>query len=122
MAECLEQLQAVSEGRVDPLSVAHAWQGDDVAFRLGGWRYLVQWLIRARLVPADDVANRLVQKLQTIAESVDCQSLYRFQDRIDRAINTLGSGLNRQLVLEDLLISWAAMPTRRQNNGMQSNR
>jgi DNA polymerase-3 subunit delta' len=122
MAECLEQLQAVSEGRLDPLAVASEWKGDDEALRLGGWRQWVQWLIRARLVPADDVASKLAQKLQTIAESVDCQNLYGFLDRIDKALSTLGSGLNRQLVLEDLLMRWAAMPRRRQNNVMQGSR
>ncbi len=122
MTECLEQLQAVSEGRLDPLAVAIEWHGDDVALRLGGWRQWVQWLIRTRLAPADEVAGGLAQKLQTIVESVDCQNLYRFLDRIDGALNTLGSGLNRQLVLEDLLMRWAAMPKRRQNNVMQGSR
>lgn len=122
MAECLEQLQGVSEGRLDPLTVAAEWQGDDMALRLGGWRQWLQWLIRARLVPGDKVASGLAQKLQTITESVDCKSLYTFLDRIDSALNTLGSGLNRQLVLEDLMMRWAAMPGRRQNNVMQGSR
>jgi DNA polymerase-3 subunit delta' len=122
MADCLDQLQGVSEGRLDPLAVASEWRGDDMALRLAGWRQWVQWLIRARLVPADAAAGKLAQKLQTVTESVDCQNLYAFLDRLDSALNTLGSGLNRQLVLEDLLIDWAAMPTRRQNNVMQGSR
>ncbi len=122
MAECLEQLQALGEGRLDPLAVASAWQGDDIALRLGGWRQWLQWLIRARLAPVDKVASGVVQKLQTITESVDCKALYQFMDRIDSALATLGSGLNRQLVLEDLMVRWASMPTRRQNNVMQGSR
>jgi site-specific recombinase XerC len=104
------------------MAVASDWQGDDMALRLGGWRQWMQWLIRARLVPIDGTASKLAQKLQTVVESVDCQKLYALLDRIDSTLNTLGSGLNRQLALEDLLIRWAAMPTRRQNNVTQGSR
>lgn len=119
MADCLDQLQGVSEGRLDPLTVASEWKGDDMALRLTGWRQWMQWLIRARLLPADETTGKLAQKLQTVVESVDCQDLYTLMDRLDSALNSLGSGLNRQLVLEDLLIRWASMPTRRQNNVAQ---
>ena len=122
MAECLEQLRGVSEGRLDPLGVAAEWQGDDMTLRLGSWRQWLQSLIRARLVPSDTLALSVAQKLQTIAESVDCKSLYTFLDRINSALNTLGSGLNRQLVLEDLMMRWAAMPARRQNNVVEGSR
>ncbi|TCK18314.1 DNA polymerase-3 subunit delta' [Thiogranum longum] len=120
--DSLQQLQAVGEGRLDPLTVASEWQGDELALRLAGWRQWLQWLIRAQFVPADNGAVNMAQKLHTITESVDCQNLYAFMDRIDSARNALGSGLNRQLMLEDLLIRWAAMPTGRQNNVMQGSR
>lgn len=120
--DSLQQLQAVGEGRLDPLAVASEWQGDELALRLDGWRRWLQWLIRAQLAPASNIAGNMAQKLQTIAESVDCQNLYAFLDRLDSARNALGSGLNRQLMLEDLLVRWAAMPTRRQNNVMQGSR
>ena len=118
----LQQLQAVGEGRLDPLTVASEWQGDALALRLDGWRRWLQWLIRAQLAPADSIAGNMAQKLQTLAESVDCQSLYAFLDRLDSARNALASGLNRQLMLEDLLVRWAAMPTRRQKNVAQGSR
>ncbi len=122
MAECLEQLQAVAEGRTDPLAVASAWQGNEEALRLRSWRQWVEALIRLRLVPDADSGSELAQKLQTLVESVDCKSLYALLDRLDRASGTLGSGLNRQLVLEDLLTRWAAMRTKRQKNVMQGSR
>ncbi|VAW79696.1 DNA polymerase III delta prime subunit [hydrothermal vent metagenome] len=122
MANSLEQLRSVCEGRLDPLTVAVEWQGDTIALRLEGWRLLLQGMIRTRLVPEEHSVNGLAQKLQTIVESVDCKSLYAFLDRVDSALNTLGSGLNRQLVLEDLLMRWAALPARRQNNVAQGSR
>ncbi len=118
LGDSLQQLRAVSEGQLDPLTVAGEWQGDELPLRLAGWRQWLQWLIRAQLVPSDSVAKNMAQKLQTITESVDCQDLYAFLDRVDSARNALGSGLNRQMMLEDLLIRWAAMPTIRQNNVM----
>ncbi len=123
LEECLGQLQAVAEGRTDPLAVAGDWQGDGEAFRLRSWRQWVQGLIRWKLASgADSGPLELAQKLQSVAESVDCKSLYAFLDRLDRALGTLGSGLNRQLVLEDLLTRWAAMPARRQKRVTQGSR
>jgi len=122
MVECLEQLQAVAEGRTDPLTVASAWAGNEEALRLSSWRRWVQELIRLRLAPGTGHGGELAQKLQTLVESVDCKRLYALLDRLDRASGTLGSGLNRQLVLEDLLTRWAAMPTKRQKNVTQGSR
>ncbi len=122
MDECLQQLQAVGAGRLDPLAVASEWHGDDMALRLASWRQWLQWMIRARLAPAENSHSELAQKLQTLVESVDCNGLYHFMDRVDKALNTLGSGLNRQLMMEDLLMRWAALPARRQNSVAQGSR
>jgi len=51
----------------------------------------------------------VAQKLQPIAETVDCRQLFDLLDKVADALNSLGSGLNRQLILEDLLIFWAKL-------------
>ena len=51
----------------------------------------------------------VAQKLQRIVETVDCRQLFDLSDKVSNALNSLGSGLNRQLILEDLLIFWAKL-------------
>jgi DNA polymerase-3 subunit delta' len=108
----LKELAAVFRGGQDPLRLAAEWQGEHEARTLSWWqgwlRSLVRWQ-QAGLPPAEP---QVAQTLQQISESVDCRQLYELSDRLSAALNSLGSGLNRQLLLEDLLIDWAGLAGR----------
>ena len=58
----------------------------------------------------DSAEPAVAQELRRIVESVDCRDLHKLADRVSNALNNMGTGLNQQLVLEDLLISWADLP------------
>ncbi len=105
----LEELWEVFCGQLDPVPLAAQWMGKQESQTLHWWlhwlRDLVSWQIGGRQ-PAE---ASVVHKLQKISESVDSRQICRLADAVTRALNSIGSGLNRQLILEDLLISWAGM-------------
>lgn len=108
----LAELAAVFNGKEDPLRLAADWQDEHAARRLLWWQGWLQAILRwqqAGLPPAEAL---VAQTLQQISESVDCRHLYELSDRITAALNSFGSGLNRQLLLEDLLIDWARLAGR----------
>ena len=97
--------------------MAAQWMGKQESQTLHWWlrwlRDLVSWQIGGRRPTEASV----VDKLQKISESVDSRQICSLADAVTRALNSIGSGLNRQLILEDLLISWAGMgPTGRNGN------
>ena len=108
----LEQLAAVGGGRMDPLQAAKDWQGEGERQSLEWWRLWLQALIRWKLAERAPQEPDVVQKLQQFTERVDCRQMFDLSDRIAKALNSMGSGLNQQLVLEDLLIVWARLPKR----------
>lgn len=117
----LEELWQVFSGRLDPVLLAGQWLGKQESQTLHWWlrwlRDLISWQM-GRRQPADVEA---VQKLQKISESVDSRQICNLADQVIRALNGLGSGLNRQLILEDLLINWAGMGAMGKNGSRAGN-
>lgn len=105
----LHELLAVFNGRLDPVRVADEWAKANEAGALQWWQSSLQALIRCQQAGQAPGEARLVQMLRQITEKVDCRQLFELSDRITTAVNSLGSGLNRQLLLEDLLIEWARL-------------
>ena len=105
----LEELRRVFCGQLDPVLLASQWLGKQEAETLHWWlrwlRDLVSWQIGGR----QPTEAGVVQKLQKISESVDSRQICALADGVNAALNSIGSGLNRQLILEDLLISWAGI-------------
>lgn len=117
LTACLDTLAAVFAGSADPLRVAAEWSGGDIAAQaqwLDWWRQWLEDLIRWRQASQPPASEKVVQKLQTVAETVDCSFMFELHDRIDRALIELGSGLNRQLLFEGLLIDWASLNAQQQ--------
>lgn len=109
-ARYLLQLQGVFEGSLDPLQVASDWAAEQEPVGLEGWRAWLEDAIRWKIAGYPTFAGPDAEQLQQIAETVDCRVLFDLTDRIANALNNMSSGLNRQLILEDLLISWAGQP------------
>jgi DNA polymerase III subunit delta' len=108
---CLDELLAVYYGKQDPLKAAEQWARDVDAQRniMQWWQQWIYSLIRWKQTGLAEREIEVAQKLQQIVEKVDCTKLFVLSDRLASAISALASGLNRQLLLEDLLIDWAGM-------------
>jgi DNA polymerase-3 subunit delta' len=105
--QCLQQLQLIFEGSLDPLRVAADWGAEQQQAGLEGWRAWIEEAIRWKIAGYSSSERPDRIQLQQILEKVDCRVLFNLADRIGNALNNMGTGLNRQLILEDLLISWA---------------
>lgn len=113
--DCLDELVAVYSGKQDPLKAAELWARDIDTQRsmMQWWQQWVNSLIRWQQTGSAEREIEVAQKLQQIVEKVDCTKLFELSDRLARAISGLASGLNRQLLLEDLLIDWAGMSVKK---------
>lgn len=111
----LDQLEKIATGALDPITVAKEWYAESMQETLGWWRTWLQDLIRWQMAGQQPAGASTVHKLQRAAETVDCRFIYELQDRVIKASNMSGSGLNQQLLMEDLLISWARLTQQASN-------
>jgi len=109
-ARCLVQLAQVAGGEMDPIHLAKEWSGEQQAQILEWWADWIRELIRWQQAGLPAAEPAVAQELRRIVESVDCRDLHKLADRVSNALNNMGTGLNQQLLLEDLLISWADLP------------
>ncbi|MGV6826480.1 MAG: hypothetical protein ACWA5Q_05845 [bacterium] len=110
----LESFLGVAEQRNDPLSIAEPILKDlDVQSILG---FLMEWnevLIRYRVDPSHQEMGfgAQEQRLKTLLKRLDLERLYRFKDRVVRAMLQLSNNASPQLLLDDLLIYWNRINT-----------
>lgn len=94
--------------RREPLEVAANWQRSELAAVL---RWLYAWtasMIRLKSAGAPPVLPRSeLEALQTAAEGIPLQRLFRYLDEVGAAATRLDGALNAQLVIESLLAPWA---------------
>lgn len=101
----------VARGETDPVTVAGAWAAHgarECLFWVGAW---VIDMIRLKSAgPTAVVANRdLRERLQWLGERLDLKTLYGHLDRVLEASRLVDGQLNQQLLLEDLLTTWAGL-------------
>ncbi len=115
--EMLEQFVRISAGQCDPVATAQQWSQQkrvsDAVFWLNSWVVDIIRLKHSSQPPL--LANRdVAEQLQILARDIGSQQLFAFQERVTKASRYLQQGsINPQLLLEDLLITWAALARQR---------
>ncbi len=113
-AAWLDALLSIRAGKTDPLRVAADWAGDEAVAPL---HWLGSWLmdmIRLVSVPGARIRNRdLAEPLETLARPCSTTQLYQFLDQVWEAIRLSRTSVNRQLVIEGLLINWSRAQAQR---------
>ena len=102
-------LVEVLEGRLDPLAVAAQWGRDE---QLQAVHWLQGWLmdlVRIRLSgnTASIRSVDLADTLQRLAARLDARELFRQMERLNRVLQVADGVLNRQLMVEEILLAWA---------------
>jgi len=92
----------------EPATVAEKWSKFPCE-TLADW--MISWtmdMIRLRAVPRNRAIDNpdLAERLQSPAQKINMQDLFRFLDRLNAARKMLSSQVNRQLLLEEMLILW----------------
>lgn len=109
-SKLLDEFAAILAQREDPVALAARWSRLPLE-RLLEW--YSGWLIDSLRLKADPAVRDLInpdqrKRLQAIGERVESDQLYRLLDEAYRVIRSLGTPLNPQLTLEDLLLTLAA--------------
>ena len=103
------ELVDILDGRAAPLTVAQAWSKDE---DMQAIRWLRDWLmdlLRIRMTGQTGAvcSTDIVDGLEALAGRLDCKIMFEQLDRIDRTLRLSASGLNRQLMTDDILLAWA---------------
>lgn len=106
--EFFQNWRELLERRAEPVLLAEKW-AKFPAETLADW--MLSWtmdLIRLRSAPVyADIDNLdLAEGLQATAQTLNLRSLFAYLDRLNTARRQLTSQVNRQLLLEDLLVRW----------------
>lgn len=111
-SELIAALQSVAEHQTEPTSVAERWHKEaELDVMIGWWSSMTADLLRLALAgPEVELHNPdLRPRLQSLSGRLDLVSLGECWDRLLQANRALGTNINRQLLLEELLISWAEL-------------
>jgi DNA polymerase-3 subunit delta' len=101
-------------GQESPLTVAQGWAADE---DLKGLRWMREWLmdmLRIRLsgqtqgIHGIDLQDGLLK----LARKLDSRVLFGLLDGINRMLKLADSTLNRQMMIEDILLAWAEQTSR----------
>jgi DNA polymerase-3 subunit delta' len=103
------ELVDILEGRAAPLAVALAWSKEE---DMQAVRWLRDWLmdllkIRMTGKTAAVRGRDMLDGLEALAGRLDSKLMFAQLDRINRLLHMAGSSLNRQLMMEDILLAWA---------------
>jgi DNA polymerase-3 subunit delta' len=107
-------LVAIQAGQESPLTVAQSWAADG---EMQGLRWMREWLmdmLRIRLggaapgIRGVDLRDRLTE----LALKQDSKVLFGLLDGINRMLRLADSTLNRQMMMEDILLDWAEQTSR----------
>jgi len=105
-------LAAIIEGRRDPVGIAAAWLKLDIKLSLY-WVYtLLVDMIRLKAVstPPMFMNSDFKADLARMAQKMDIKALYQRLDQLLETWRQLETPVNKQLLLEDLLLAWAPAP------------
>lgn len=105
-------LSAVAEGRRDPVGTAAGWLKLDIKLSL---YWLYTWLVdmirlKAVSTPPMFTNTDFEADLARMAQKMDVKILYQRLDQIVEAWRQVETPVNKQLLLEDLLLAWAPVP------------
>ena len=103
-----DTLVGLCNGSQEPVSVAQAWAKDE---DLKGLVWMREWLmdlLKIRLTGQIDGIHGidLAERLQRLASKLDSRVLFRQLDAVNRNLRLTDSSLNRQLVMEEVLLAW----------------
>lgn len=109
--QCFNELMAVAERRMHPVSAAERWQELDLTMLLTwlfGW---VADLIKCRYrLPTEMLVNADANPhLNKLAKRLKLTDIYPFYDHLLVCRARLDTQINKQLLIEELLLKWAKL-------------
>jgi DNA polymerase-3 subunit delta' len=110
-SECFKTWLAIAKQQANPVTVAEAWlklpQADLLLWTSSWTTDLIKCRCRTR--PGNIYNPDLSASLQELARRLDLKSLYRLYDLILASRRRLDTQINKQLILEEILILWSQL-------------
>lgn len=109
MDQLREQLAEIAAGRADPAAVAASWAAKDPELCVGWLKMWTGYLIRTRCVGNLDISvpGDRSGALSKLIHDIDLRVLFNHLDDINRSMSLLDTPVNRQGLMEALLLPWA---------------
>jgi DNA polymerase-3 subunit delta' len=113
--QCLRELGAIAAGSTDPVAVAQTWQAHEPALVLD---WLAGWVSDALRLRVDRSVKHLANPdqrtvLTGIADALAPRSAHEYLLKVYAARAEASSTVNKQLLLESLLVRWASLTRQR---------
>jgi len=107
---CFKALIGILDGTSGPLTLAQSWSGKDSLREVCWLRDWIMDLLRIRLAggPGGVRSVDLAGDLAALAPRLDSRVMFGQLEKINRILHAGTASLNRQLMIEDLLLAWAA--------------
>ncbi len=106
----LKEIYSIGAGTADPVAVADRWNEQDFFLTLN-WMYSwVTDVLRLKFNPqvSEIINTDQTEQLKKMAHLLEFKELYTTLDQIYQALDSQGTQLNSQMILEALLLSWAS--------------
>ncbi|MCK4951528.1 MAG: DNA polymerase III subunit delta' [Gammaproteobacteria bacterium] len=107
--ELLGEFLALHQGKMDPVTMAGKWHKNSLESCLEWFTGWISDIVQLKFTqnPPNLRNPDLLSTFQTLADHLNIIWLYQFQDKLKQAGYLAETTVNRQLLLEDLLITWA---------------
>jgi DNA polymerase-3 subunit delta' len=104
-----QQIGAIVAGRADPTTVAFEWAGKNPALCLEWLKMWTGHLIRGRSLGTLDISLDGVdgEKLESFIQNIELKMIFKYMDDVNRAFRLLETTVNKQSLMEAVLIPWA---------------
>lgn len=101
------ELIALLQGHANPIQVAYRWSNKklDPTITL---RWLQQWVVAIIKRESGGDLPETIASLHHLLNSVEQKKLFLFYDKVNHAITLSATPVNKELLFEDLLLSWSS--------------
>ncbi|WP_349431480.1 DNA polymerase III subunit delta' [Methylomarinum sp. Ch1-1] len=103
----------VAQGRANVVHLAEQWHKQEAVALSIVLCWVMQWLVAiVKLAHRVDFDIEHKNVLQELLKKLDLKKVYRFYDMLLSSISKLDTQLNKQLMIEEILIEWSRLNTR----------
>lgn len=104
-----KQIGAIVAGRSDPTAVAAEWASKDPQLCLEWLKVWAGYLIRGRSLGSLDMISggADAKTLKSFIQNIDLKMFFKYLDDVNRSFRLLETTVNKQSLMEAVLIPWA---------------
>lgn len=105
----LQDFQALTSGKEDPITLSEKWMKRDPDAMISWLQSCVMDIIRLKSTEQPPIINNIdiISYLKPLSQRLDLRVLFGRLDRLEQARRQLQTQVNTQLLLEDSLMAWA---------------